>query len=166
MTNEKPTETEGKAARWRNVPPKKAGWYEMRCDENGFTPEKMGVADRAGKLWVQCPDHGWVPLTYYHNSLTQTQWRKAPNDERSGPPKETKPTTAGAPWKCWTNNCRSRLDHGLYITHACTDTATRTLCGVRFQEFSDEITPDNGIGCLKCRRIMSKANASAQAPTL
>jgi len=62
-------------------------------------------------------------------------------------------------WKCWTNNCRSRLDHGLYITHATTDTGSRTLCGVRFQEFSDEITPENGIGCLKCRRIMSKANA-------
>lgn len=60
-------------------------------------------------------------------------------------------------WKCWTNNCRSRLDHGLYITHACTDTGSRTLCGVRFQEFADEITPDNGIGCLKCRRIMSNA---------
>lgn len=61
-------------------------------------------------------------------------------------------------WKCWSNNCRSRLDHGLYVTHACNDTGSRTLCGVRFQEFSDEITPDNGIGCRKCRRIMSKAN--------
>lgn len=61
-------------------------------------------------------------------------------------------------FKCWSNNCRSRSDHGLYVTHAVTDTGSLTLCGVRFQEFSDEITPDNGIGCLKCRRIMSKAN--------
>jgi len=63
-------------------------------------------------------------------------------------------------WKCWSNNCRSRSDHGLYVTHAVTDAGSRTLCGVRFQEFSDEITPDNGIGCLKCRRIISKANLS------
>lgn len=61
-------------------------------------------------------------------------------------------------WKCWSNNCRGRTDYGLYVTHAVTDTGERTLCGVRIQEISDEVTEDNPIGCAKCQRSMNKAN--------
>ena len=63
---------------WGDAPPAEPGEYEMRCDENGFKPERMTVAERGGELWVNCPDLGWNPLAHYHDNLCGTQWRKAP----------------------------------------------------------------------------------------
>lgn len=60
-------------------------------------------------------------------------------------------------WLCWSNNCRGRLDHGLYILHACAEMGDKTLCGVSIQEVGNEIVEDTRPGCRRCLRILAKA---------
>ncbi len=80
---------------------------------------------------------------------------------------------SGKLWTCWTNNCRSKLDTGLYIIHAAQDgdLGNRTLCGIKYQEFGNPIDEEYQPSCKKCRHCMShlkevqKAKAKKKAKT-
>lgn len=81
---------------------------------------------------------------------------QSPNTSTGRKLGEPRRSQAPTLWLCWTNNCRGKLDTGLYVLHAVTDGSGRTLCGCRIQEFGERVTADAQPSCKRCRRILKK----------
>ena len=61
-------------------------------------------------------------------------------------------------WLCWTNNCRSRNDVGLYVMHVIEETGKKTLCGCEIQEIGNKFDPatHNWPSCKRCEKAVIK----------
>lgn len=61
---------------WSTECPTEPGTYQMRCMENNHQSERIKVSERDGELFAECPDLGTIPLSYYHEGLTEIEWMR------------------------------------------------------------------------------------------
>jgi hypothetical protein len=59
---------------WQQNIPERAGWWDMRCDQNGQQSERVEITGRPGALFVECRHTGFRPLLRAHSGLTNVSW--------------------------------------------------------------------------------------------
>jgi len=59
---------------WQQNIPERAGWWDMRCDQNGQQSERVEITGRSGALFVECRHAGFRPLLRAHSGLTNVSW--------------------------------------------------------------------------------------------
>ena len=56
--------------------PTTTGLWEFICGENDGLPERCAIMSQRSQVLVHSEHLGVTPLRYFHDGLTQIQWRK------------------------------------------------------------------------------------------